>query len=450
MSQQLKRCRIDTGDGVVANKISKQGDGSKNSPTPPYLKMIADCWEHIYDKLSFRDILVMGQTCRRMNQMSGYYMREYYSELEYKLVGKEINFEEVDLIPEYYPYITRLYIDGDSSLDFFSTPKAFDSLKMLFFIDCKITTVDINNMEHMLNNIENIELIRCEIDDNIFEKLAKYCPKLRHLNYWNYGENVDLLRQYYPLLECLNYCPLTNSPQNDDLKNILEKHTLLKRFDIDFEFLWANREVLGRTNIHLGLMNICVLQSFPITVFEQFVAFMKSMYDRGCYEKLQLSFDIEDLNADDVDRFRNAISELPQLEKLLLNINQLYDLSRLTNLKELYVGTTYSDESLQVMAKSVQRLQRLAFFRADFNTILPFIRYSQRLKSIEIENLVIDTQVSYSNLIAFNQDRQKLENSTKMLIYLQDKDYVKVTELPHKFNYNFNLVKVARIGSFDF
>lgn len=48
---------------IIDDTNAKDGatiDDPKQSISPPYLKLIVDCWEHIFDCLSFRDIPVMG------------------------------------------------------------------------------------------------------------------------------------------------------------------------------------------------------------------------------------------------------------------------------------------------------------------------------------------------------------------------------------------------------
>lgn len=96
--------------------------------------LIADCWEHIFDYLSFKDIILMGQTCKRMNRMCGYYVREYYPKLKFELIWREICFENVRIQPVFYPFISLLRLKDKSELDFFSNGEIFDALKMIFFI----------------------------------------------------------------------------------------------------------------------------------------------------------------------------------------------------------------------------------------------------------------------------------------------------------------------------
>lgn len=37
-----------------------------------------DCWEHIFDNLSLREILVMSQICKQMCKIGGHYFRKHF------------------------------------------------------------------------------------------------------------------------------------------------------------------------------------------------------------------------------------------------------------------------------------------------------------------------------------------------------------------------------------
>ena len=115
----------------TADNASVNLQDTSSSP-PPYLKLIADCWEHIYDYLSMKDIISIGQTCKRMNQMSGYYIRENQPHLKFSIREKEIYFDyDICIQPDFYPLISKLFISSLSDLDFFSNVKTFDALKIL-------------------------------------------------------------------------------------------------------------------------------------------------------------------------------------------------------------------------------------------------------------------------------------------------------------------------------
>ena len=166
--------------GAAAAAVVAKND-SQAKPAP-YLKLIGDCWEHIFDNLSFNDILKMGQTCQRMNRMAGFYIREYHPELEFSLIKEELHFQSVRLQPDFYPFVGQLWCNSTSDLDFLSNITTFDALKTIKFHECKLTEAQIEHMQNVLKNVESIELLKCELTVDIFEKMANYCPKLKEIN----------------------------------------------------------------------------------------------------------------------------------------------------------------------------------------------------------------------------------------------------------------------------
>lgn len=72
------------------NVAGANNDDQKENPPPPIFKLNANCLEHIFDKLPLADILAMGETCVRMNQMAGYYLRENLPKLKYELISKNV------------------------------------------------------------------------------------------------------------------------------------------------------------------------------------------------------------------------------------------------------------------------------------------------------------------------------------------------------------------------
>lgn len=56
---------------------------------PPALKLIVDCWEEIFEYLSFKDIhLSFSGTCKAMHKLAGHYFNEFYPEVSYQLMNR--------------------------------------------------------------------------------------------------------------------------------------------------------------------------------------------------------------------------------------------------------------------------------------------------------------------------------------------------------------------------
>lgn len=73
MNTRSKRRRISVKNDAIA---TTSNDAQEIPPPPPYMKLIADCWEHIFDNLSLANVLALGQTCKHMCQTVGNYVHE--------------------------------------------------------------------------------------------------------------------------------------------------------------------------------------------------------------------------------------------------------------------------------------------------------------------------------------------------------------------------------------
>lgn len=166
-----------------------------------------------------------------MNQMTGYYIREYHPKLHFFVYGKEIRpiFSQVRVKTDLYPFISQLSIEQifHCDLEIFSNVKIFDALKTIN-LACNLTDAEMENVQNLLKNVENIHLGQHVNRCDIFEKLANYCPKLKYLTVCRSEVHEALFLQRFPTLEHLAYWA-PEYEQNYELKKFLEKHSNLRR-----------------------------------------------------------------------------------------------------------------------------------------------------------------------------------------------------------------------------
>lgn len=248
-----------------------------------------------------------------------------------------------------------------------------------------------------------------------------------------------MFSQHYPTLERMKYETRTwdEVMQIDQLKLFLEKHTKLKHFECDYRFLWANRNLLNETNVQLDLLTVWAREWNMAELFDQFVDFLKQLYERGFYKILHLSF--FDIWNPTLNYFFNAMSTLPALE-ILSYVYPLNSLSRFTNLKE-FRAYRLSDSAteIEIVAKSLIKLEQLTVDNATVDDILPFIRYSKRLKAIRILKL---RKNSILDLFRLNEERKKLGNPRQVVIYVREDVYL--YKKWQSKNLNLSYVKITR------
>lgn len=428
-------------------------DDLYKNPSPPYLKLIDDCWEHIFSFLSCGDIIAMGQTCKKMCEMAGHYILVYHPELEFDLNERAIQllFSSVSIQTDFYKFIAKLCINYSSRLDFFQNSEPFHSLKTFAFDFYHFKENQIERMQNVLQNIETIVLEYCKTDGNTFEQLAVHCPKLEYLNVYychNINRELDtLFSQHFSMLKRLKLRVQKSGAVIciDKLKMFLEKHTNLKQLDIDCHFLWENRDALMQAEIRLDLLSICFDVTRITIPFAELVVFLKTLNARGFYKTLQIPFYRNPMNVDR-EHLNNALCTLgPVLENLLISYESRINLTRLTDLKQLHI-TVKSPSSVEIecIAKSLTNLERLYFTIIQTNQILPFIRHSKRLKTIKFHNLseyILDA-------FALNQERKKFGNEGLVTIYMPNYIYLRSKWKPR--NSKLNLIQIKCSDTKDY
>lgn len=418
---------------------------------PPYLKLIADCWENIFDYMPLKDIISVGQTCIRMQKMTGYYLREYFPEILCTLNGKTAQLTYSDrfhLHAELWQYINKLCIDGN--LDYCLNANTFSStLNTLILSSMDLTKAQIGYVETLLNLVENVQIKYCAIEGETFKQLISLCPKLKYLHIQCCRMDEDALHTLFlqdcPTLEYLQYQPLPRraAVQINELQTFLENHSNLKHFEADYRFLWANRHILNETNAQLQLLTIRFPPTNDNALYIYFVDLLRILHERGFYKTLNLSLDYRETEIN-FEQLSNATSRLPALEMLNTPTDSIIDLSRLTNLTELEVRAYDSGVLIENVAQNLTKLRRLTLFMASMHDILPFVRHSKRLRTINVYHL----RDKFLDLFTLNEERRKLENACPISICVLENVY-----LPTKWqigNLHLSHVKIIRLNSHDF
>lgn len=436
-------------DGFNQNQelATEAAAANNNQPERPYLTLFDDCWEYIFDYLSMQDVIAMGQTCKQIEYVAGCYVHSKFPGLRFDLIERAVGVQyphDFLLRPDFCQYISKLYIGQRSTLDFHLVDNIFSSLKTLIFKSFKLNETRFEFMRTVLKKIENIHIENCILSGKNFKQLANYCPNLKSLRITDcditFNALESLFSQNFPALEHLQYqTRICNfDARICKLKTFFEKHTKFKHFECSVPVLWANRDLLCKTNVRLNLLTIDFYAWSSRIPFDKLIHFLWLLYEHGFYQLLHLSFDhVLDI---DFEHFDNAISALPPIEILHINIDSICDLSRLTSLKELRICHGHKSETdLEFVAKCLMELEQLTFKYATIENILPFIRHSKKLKTIKISYWR-----SYKMLyvVALNEERKNLENASRITIYVEEEIYLR--EYWKSQNLNLSHVKITR------
>lgn len=125
----------------MATAITVVKNKEEEEKAPAYLKLIYDCWEHIFDYLSVNDILQIGSTCKHMEHASDQYLQQHCPNLSFYVSKNKIyggHNKETLVHPDFHQNIKRLCISNRYSENLplsyrFIASSNFDSLQTLVF-----------------------------------------------------------------------------------------------------------------------------------------------------------------------------------------------------------------------------------------------------------------------------------------------------------------------------
>lgn len=417
-------------DHAIIAAVDANSNNEPQENSPPCPQLIADCWNHIFDLLSLRDIIAMSKTCKHMQQTVGQYVLLNFRDHSFNRVFRA----------DFCQYFSKSTIFLNDHLDQFVDVDTYSSLKTIIFKGRMLRATKISDLQNVLKNIEDIRIDNsCNIGDRHFKQLIKYCPKLKYLkmdlHYPTELLNLTtkaMLSRYCPALENLQYNAFSHNLRgiiHNELKPFLEKHTKLKHFGCNALFLWANRDSLMKTNIQLDSLTVNFdnfFAEYNFELFKQFKDFVIVLYERGFYKTLHSSCETRIKNSITFKYFCNVIDTLPAIEMLNISNSSMYDsLPRLTNLKELCMECCDSDS--EFIAKNLISLERLTLKHdVEIQTILPFIRHSSKLKSIKIFHFPTYSGRPILDIFTLNEERKMLANACRVVIYVEEEIYLRM------------------------
>lgn len=401
-----------------------------------FIKVNADCWEYIFDLLSLRDILAMSETCKRMRQMAGYYFREYFPGITCRWIASRgifIGYPTSILRPDFAEYIIKLIVYD--YLEHFLRPKQYYSLKSLHLRSIELTDTQIDYIKSVLGNVECLEIKQCTIYGNLFEKLLQYCLKLKCLRLHNIlyePEDAEkhFFRQTYSTLQYLDYSTLQIYSRSNELSDFFEQNPHLKHFGVSDLFVWANRDLFVESNLKLD--SFAIYTAISMTSDDDvaavptvaFVDLLKTLHQRGFYKSLHFKIIETDGNID----YQELLDELSTVDALeVLVTNEDNDLSRLTNLKELWLLGYHNATPMELLAMNLSKIERLYLQQANTDDILPFFQHSKKLRTVKVEEINGGGLLEGGNTLnlhALNLERERLNVNRRVAVCVKENIYL--------------------------
>lgn len=117
----------------------------------------------------------------------------------------------------------------------------------------------------------------------------------------------------------------------------------------------------------------------------------------------------------------------------------------MADLKEIRLNNVFDIKSTKLFAQNLINVERIHITSFAFLYVLPFVRYSAKVKVI---NYVGNHGTHSVDVVALNKIRANLNNACKLTIYVHEDIYLvtKWKSLPTKCS----LFELKRIGAYEF
>lgn len=393
--------------------IIKAVSSKEHSAPPQIFKLNVDCFEHLFEWLSFSQLLAFRRTCKRMKQVV-----DYFTALNYPAK------------------FLRLSIFGQRSLEFSRRqPNFFEWIKHLYISSWELTETQIASIEYILNGLETLKLSRVEIDGDFYEVLLKYCPRLKYLGMGSHtlpksiiGTGNQWLHRRYPTLqhfEMENMAKLDDEPLKcSELLTFFTQNSNIRIFSTNSAFLWKIGHKMLSSNIKFERLDIFYQCSFQYD-FNAICNLANEMCEHGVFERLHL-IKSNYLSLQDAQQF----TTLCNLEKLHLHsIPNNIEMPAMENIKALSITFGYTAaDVLKLIAQNFINLQRIEIQFADLQNIVPFICHAPKLREICVRKLYasVGGELKISDFEALHRERKKLHRACKVTIYIEEAIFLKL------------------------
>lgn len=331
----------------------------------------ADCFEHLFEWLSLRDLLTIRRTCKRMKSVVDSYIKTNY------------------------PQLLRLNIfNRQKLLEFCQTRlNYFEWIKHLSIWTVDLTDAQIDGIKYVLNQLESLELREVEIAGDFYECLLKYCPRLKYLAVRTetapqtiIGTSNEWLLCRYPTLKHIaieSWSPLDEPLQcATELLTFFQQNPNIRIFSTNSAFLAMCHRFMLDSNIKFDRLDICMNKNLK---FNWNLA--NDFYQRGFYKQLHLYSNQEEFFQD------QSLSAFCNLEKLhLFSLPEGFPIPVVESITDLSIGGFYllPSEFPKLFATNFINLRRIDIQHAHLRDIRTFVCHSAKLREIKIWKLLVD------------------------------------------------------------
>lgn len=391
---------------------------------PKLFEMNVDCFEHVFEFLSLKELLVFRRTCKRIKMVVDYYVGWKYSKLSY---------ERLSWFKPRSEYISQWCKHLN-----ISTWKWYDR--------------DTEYITNILNQLETLRLNYIDTSGDLYKVLLKYCPRLKHLTLQmakiskaNIHNGNEWLHHQYPSLE--HFEIETDSLHEEsyqstiDLLNFFKRNPNIRIFSANSKFLLLNRHLLLESNITFDRLSIVL--NHDLNVIRNLT---DDLFEHKFYKQLHLHLRY---SYSGIREHVHHLSAFHNLEKLVLpSMPGDFPLTKIDSITELVIVCPLSHNHQQLVATNLINLRFIQLGCANLQDITLFVRHAPELRQIKIRILIRNSHnefnLSTSKWIALNEERKKLDRACKITIFIPENEFLKMKWTAKT---NFSLIEFKRFES---
>lgn len=385
---------------------------SVDASPPSIFKLDIDCCEELFEYLPLDDLHSLGQTCKRMYQYTGHYVRDNYKATQFMWSNGNLfvyfNHQNV-MVNGFIEFISILRICNKQMNKFAKIATKFKSIKQLRLdlISCRI---DCSNLAEILQRCEEIELIKylgIFIGD-LYENVLKFCINLKHLKVIMDGpseNDFDWLLHEYLNLESIDLSqsgPLKLSAKQ--IKTFFALNKGIRKMSINAECLLDHQQLLLGSDLKLSEISVeCFNFILSRGLPELLIELLNKLYERGFYERLSI--------------YHAKYFSFGEI-KAPLTVDYFVHQTQISTVNLIGLHMRYENNFNNIVVDN--RIQQIRLSTLDTKHILHLIQKFKKLKKIQIDCLI---GAKSFDLLTLNMERKKLFGANRVTIYLSRCDY---------------------------
>lgn len=410
-----------------ALKPNEEFDKNGLKSLSPIFKLHALACDDLFEYLSFKDLHSLGQTCKRMNQLTGLYSQENFRDawLENWNNCITINLFKANGFSHYAENVS-IYLSDLKQMRYFESKfRSIKNVQLIGYFDLTDSMIDC--LKKILSKVESIEFIGFHFTGKFYQEFSKYSPKLKSLRIisptpgnWFFQKYVELEYMSIPF----------DLGKLDDVKFFLEQNTKIKSLEINAKFLFTNQKSFCDINAKIDELTIHTYLSEDL---ESICMLLNKLHDQHFYKRLRLIICGSD------QKFADLLTKLPQTERInayTSDENIIWPVMK--NLKEVEFGTLKDFGYVSLVSNAIN-IEYAILSVTKFDKILYLISHSKKLKKIKIEYFddVLD-------ILTLNKARKNLNGAPNVIIYLGEEAYLRTKWMFG--NTEFEFIEIRRFG----